>query len=117
MPLGMRHGLKSTKPVVKKNDALEKAFLASSRNEHASNAWIQNLAKQVDLTENQVESWIRRRKEQDQPTELIYFTECGWRFSYHSTLFLIGIFVLWDKPWLWNITVCWTNFPNQVGTM
>lgn len=54
-------------------------------------------------------------EEKNQPSELQYFKECGWRFVHHTTLFVIGIFILLDKPWLWNIDECWTNLPNQVG--
>lgn len=116
-PLGIRQGLKSTKPFLKKNDILEKAFLDCKPNEGTNRIWMHNLAKQVGLTETQVERWMRQRKDLNQPTELKYFTECGWRFTYHSTLFLVGLFILWDKPWFWNINECWTNFPNQVGNV
>jgi hypothetical protein len=113
-PLGISSGLKSSKPPIKKNDRLERAFLSSRRNEHKNHRWIHNLAKQVDWSDEQVEKWMLCRYHQDQPTELIYFTECGWRFTYHTSLFIIGVLVLSDKPWLWNINECWTNFPNQV---
>ena len=116
-PLGISSGLKSSKPPIKKNDTLERAILNSRRNEHKNHRWIHNLAKQVDWSDEQVEKWMLCRYHQDQPTELIYFTECGWRFTYHTSLFIIGVLVLSDKPWLWNINECWTNFPNQVWTV
>lgn len=115
MPFGLRHGLRATKPTLKKNDTLENAYLTRGRNDHEKPVWIQDLAKKVDWTEDQVAKWMRRRMDQEQPTELVYFAECGWRFTYHTTLFIVGLLVLWDKPWFWNINECWTNFPNQVG--
>ncbi|EFX70868.1 hypothetical protein DAPPUDRAFT_309267 [Daphnia pulex] len=112
-PLGISNGLKSSKSPITKNDALEVAFLNSGRNEHKNRYWIHNLAKQVNWSDDQVERWMWCRYYENQPTELMYFKECGWRFTYHTTLFIIGVLMLSDKSWLWNIDECWTDFPNQ----
>lgn len=35
------------------------------------------------------------------------FCENAWRCLYYSFSFIFGLSVLWNKPWLWNITECW----------
>lgn len=48
---------------------------------------------------------------QNKPSTLDKFSETGWRCFYYSTIFLYGILVLWNKPWLWDIKHCWYNYP------
>ena len=31
------------------------------------------------------------------------FSGCRWRAFYYNSVLAFGIFVLWDKPWLWDI--------------
>lgn len=37
----------------------------------------------------------------------------SWRCSYYILSFTLGIFVLWDKPWLWDIKQCWVGYPLE----
>lgn len=74
-----------------------------------------SLAKQLDLTERQIERWWRRRKAQDKPTTLIKFSENCWRCMYYTYSFIFGMIVMWDKSWLWDIKQCWYNYPHQVN--
>ncbi|CAJ0559798.1 unnamed protein product, partial [Mesorhabditis spiculigera] len=37
--------------------------------------------------------------------------ECFWRFSFYTAAWIYGIFVLWDKPWLWDVKECWIGYP------
>lgn len=110
-PIGVSLGIKNARP--KKAPAspvLEKAYLTSKRLKHKQ---LQGLAKQVDMSERQVERWLRLRKSQDKPSTLVKFCENAWRCAYYLFSFVYGINILWDKPWLWNINECWTNYPHQ----
>lgn len=73
------------------------------------------LTKQVDMTERQIERWWRYRRAQDKPSTLVKFCENSWRFLYYAHSFAFGLFVLWDKPWFWDIKHCWYGYPHQVS--
>lgn len=72
------------------------------------------LAKQVDMTERQVERWWRLRRSQDKPSTLVKFCENMWRFTFYLYNFSYGLFILWDKEWLWDIDYCYIGYPHQV---
>lgn len=71
---------------------------------------IQGLAKQLDISERQVERWLRLRKGQNKPSTLVKFCENSWRCLYYFCSFTSGVIILWDKPWLWDINRCWYVF-------
>ncbi|CAG9854287.1 unnamed protein product [Phyllotreta striolata] len=110
-PVGISLGIKNCRPKkAPDNSVLENAFTLSKRWKHKQ---IQGLAKQLDISERQVERWLRLRKGQNKPSTLIKFSENSWRCLYYMFSFTYGIMILWDKPWLWDINECWTGFPHQ----
>ncbi|XP_075211091.1 ceramide synthase schlank [Lycorma delicatula] len=110
-PLAMSLGIKASKPKkAPPNDVLEKAYQHNSKMKHKE---VLGIAKQLDISERQVERWLRLRKTQEKPSTLVKFCESSWKCSYYSYSFIYGILCLWNKPWLWNINECWTNYPHQ----
>lgn len=75
---------------------------------------ILSITKQLDMTERQVERWLRLRRAQDKPSTLTKFCENTWRCIYYIYSFLFGLIVLWDKVWFWDIKHCWYGYPHQV---
>ncbi|XP_026545270.1 ceramide synthase 4-like, partial [Notechis scutatus] len=72
---------------------------------------VSGLAKQCDLQPRQVERWFRYRLNQNRPSLTKKFCEASWR-TVHSLIFiLMGLAVLYDKPWFWNIRECWVGYP------
>lgn len=67
------------------------------------------------MTERQIERWWRYRRAQDKPSTLVKFCENSWRFLYYTHSFVFGLFVLWDKPWFWDVKHCWYGYPHQVS--
>lgn len=113
-PVGVSLGIKNTKPKnAPSNKVLEEAYAQSKHWKHKQ---IQGLAKQVDMSERQVERWLRLRKAQNKPSKLTKFCETAWRCTYYTFSFTYGITILWDKPWLWDIKKCWIGFPHQSVT-
>ncbi|XP_044261537.1 ceramide synthase 6-like [Tribolium madens] len=113
-PVGVSIGIKNTKPKkAPHNTVLEKAYIQSKKWKHKQ---IQGLAKQVDMSERQVERWLRLRKGQNKPSTLTKFCENSWRCLYYTLSFIYGLVVLWNKPWLWDINECWNGFPHQSVT-
>lgn len=110
-PIGISLGIKYKR--AKKappNDILEKAHQSKEKLKHKQ---ITGLAKQLDWPERKVERWLRVRRTQDKPTTLVKFCENSWRCCYYVLSFTFGIFVLWDKPWLWDIKQCWVGYPLE----
>lgn len=66
------------------------------------------------MTERQIERWWRYRRAQDKPSTLVKFCENSWRFMYYTYSFTFGLYVLWDKPWFWDVKNCWYGYPHQV---
>ncbi|KAI8442009.1 hypothetical protein MSG28_005662 [Choristoneura fumiferana] len=71
------------------------------------------LAKQLDMTERQVERWWRLRRSQDKPSKLVKFCENMWKSAFLTYNFLCGVYILWDKEWLWDIDHCYIGHPHQ----
>ncbi|KAI5642617.1 TLC domain-containing protein [Phthorimaea operculella] len=110
-PFGKSLGIKTTR--LKKapsNPQLEAAYLATPNIKHRQ---ISGLAKQLDISERQVERWWRLRRSQDKPSTLTKFCENLWRCTFHLYNFCFGLYILWDKDWLWNIDYCYIGYPNQ----
>lgn len=113
VPFGRYIGIKETLPRrAVPNAVLEKAFL-KHRHIIPSHDVITGLAKQVDWTTRQVERWWRRRRVLGKASEMKRFTETSWRFLFYIVAFWLGLYVLWDKPWLWDTKHCWYGYPLQ----
>ncbi|KAH9640536.1 hypothetical protein HF086_001585 [Spodoptera exigua] len=65
------------------------------------------------MTERQVERWWRLRRSQDKPSTLVKFCENMWRFTFYLYNFSYGLFILWEKEWLWDIDQCYIGYPHQ----
>ena len=113
-PFAISRGLRVTRSQVTPNDVLERAYRESTKGCFSASQ-VTGLAKQLDWTERQVERWIFKRKVKDKPSALVKLTESGWRFTYYSSLVIYGFYILWDKPWMWDINECWVNYPHHVS--
>lgn len=69
------------------------------------------LLKQVDMTEREIQRWWRNRRAQDKPSTQDKFSESLWRFLHYLFSVVFGLYVLWDKPWLWDVKQCWYGYP------
>ncbi|XP_063628386.1 ceramide synthase 6-like isoform X2 [Cydia splendana] len=110
-PFGKSLGIKNTRPKkAPSNPKLELAYQTSPKIKHKQ---ICALAKQLDMSERQVERWWRLRRSQDKPSTLVKFCENAWRCTFYLYNFSFGLFILWDKDWLWEIDNCYIDYPHQ----
>jgi hypothetical protein len=115
-PFGVYLGLR---PLIHRpptsNKILEDAFVSLAKNNDKKylNNNIPDLAKCCGMTMRQVERWIRKRQMENRPSILDKFSETGWRWLYYTAIFLYGLHVLWAKPWMWDIKLCWYNYPHH----
>ncbi|KAK7474762.1 hypothetical protein BaRGS_00033994 [Batillaria attramentaria] len=93
------------------NPTLEAAF--KKHNGRVPHSEIENLRKQTDLTERQIQRWLFRRKLKTTPSALYKFKECGWHLFFYTFIFVYGLWTLWDKPWLRVTVNSWIGWPKQ----
>ncbi|TRY70008.1 hypothetical protein TCAL_13985 [Tigriopus californicus] len=113
--LGVCLGLKDQRRVVPpENPILEAAFKNTKRLDHSR---IRALSKESDMTERQVERWIRQRSLVGKSSKLDKFCESGWKALYYTLMYAYSWVILWDKPWFWDIKYCWYKYPfHDVST-
>ncbi|XP_041971777.1 ceramide synthase 5-like isoform X2 [Aricia agestis] len=110
-PFGKSLGIRNTRSKkAPPNPTLEAAYQECTKIKHKQ---ILGLAKQLDMSERQVERWWRLRRSQDKPSTLVKFCENMWRATFYLCNFSYGIFILWDKEWLWDIDHCYIGYPHQ----
>lgn len=67
----------------------------------------------IDMTEREIERWWRNRRAQDKPPIQSKFGESLWRFLHYLVSVVFGLFVLRDKPWLWDVKQYWYGYPTH----
>lgn len=110
-PFGRVLGVKSvsSKPATP-NAVLDAAYKKCYRINRES---MFGMLKQVDMTEREIERWWRNRRAQDKPSIQDKFSESLWRFLHYLFSVVFGLYVLWDKPWLWDVKQCWDGYPTH----
>ncbi|XP_052812131.1 ceramide synthase 2-like [Mya arenaria] len=110
-PLGYYVGVSRKKPnPPPANKVLEQAHRSKLK---IDKTLLQTLCKQTDMTERQIQTWLRKRKAMDSPLLIDKFAECSWLFLFYAVAGVAGSVVLWNKPWLWQTKYCWIGWPLQ----
>ncbi|XP_051767048.1 ceramide synthase 4a isoform X2 [Ctenopharyngodon idella] len=71
------------------------------------------LEKHCGLTQRQIQTWLRQRRNQDRPSNTRKFCEASWRFVFYLIAFLAGLISLINTPWFWDHRECWSGYPRQ----
>ncbi|XP_067931958.1 ceramide synthase 5-like [Watersipora subatra] len=109
-PVGRSYGLSDKKVTAVPNAALENLYKQSQYPERQS---IEALTKQTDLSDKQIQRWLRRRRNQDRSTRLTKFTETAWRCFYYLAIFIYGLCVVSQESWFWDVKDCFRGYPRQ----
>ncbi|CAN8009903.1 unnamed protein product [Ixodes pacificus] len=109
--LGVLLGIKERGADAHRSEDVKIFTKALTTNGHMNHTQTTRLAKELNMTERNVQLWIQRRAIQEK--KLAKFTETAWRFIFYASVFVYGIYVLWDKPWLWDTLHCWYDFPHH----
>ena len=65
------------------------------------------------LTFRQAERWMRQRTRASKPSKLEKFCETFWRWLFYLTAHVVGVYIVWGKPWFWNIRHCFYGYPHH----
>ncbi|XP_036410892.1 ceramide synthase 2-like [Megalops cyprinoides] len=112
LPLGRQLGVRDQTRVRPRPVPQLQAFY-THHSHHPSQSEILSLCKQCDLTQRQVETWFRHRRNQDRPSNTRKFCEACWRFAFYLVAFTAGLACLTDAPWFWDQRECWRGYPQQ----
>jgi len=74
---------------------------------------LSDYVESVGMTQREILRWLRLRYMSETTTKMSKFLDCSWQLTYYVTSCSIGIYTLYDKPWLFDFSKCWTNFPYQ----
>lgn len=65
----------------------------------------------LNLTIREVEIWLRKRSAQSKLTKLDKFQDSAYICLYHTLITVYGLYLLWSKPWLWDMEYCFKDYP------
>ncbi|XP_036964324.1 ceramide synthase 2-like isoform X3 [Acanthopagrus latus] len=99
------------RPAVERNPLLENYFCDQAR--IPSQADVTALCKKTSWSERRIQSWFRRRRNQERPGLRKRFCEASWRCVFYFFAFVYGVLALHDKPWFYNLKEVWAGFPKQ----
>ncbi|XP_056098654.1 ceramide synthase 4a isoform X1 [Rhinichthys klamathensis goyatoka] len=71
------------------------------------------LEKHCGLTQRQIQTWLRQRRNQDRPSNTRKFCEASWRFVFYLIAFSAGLISLINTSWFWDHRECWHGYPRQ----
>lgn len=91
------------------NETLEKLY-----RKHRSRApynLVKEKAAELGWNEREVQRWLRQKTVSQQVTTLEKFGDCAWQLTYYVSYCILGLVVLYDKLWFYDVRACWTKFP------
>nr|XP_045601795.1 ceramide synthase 3-like [Procambarus clarkii] len=65
------------------------------------------------VSERQVDRWLRRRHALTRATKYDKFMDCAYDFVCHLSFCMLGVSIMYRKPWVWDITQCWAGYPHH----
>uniref|UniRef100_A0A1A8JGF8 Ceramide synthase 4 n=1 Tax=Nothobranchius kuhntae TaxID=321403 RepID=A0A1A8JGF8_NOTKU len=111
-PMGRCLGVKNTVHVTAAPSLQLESFY-TQRSKQPTQREIIHLMLACGKTQRQIETWFRRRRNQDRPSRTKKFAEAAWRFFFYLAAFMAGLACLVDRPWFWDHRECWRRYPVQ----
>jgi len=112
-PIGKLLGLKHNKTrTLVTNDVLEEVYIKGKK---LTKTEMENVVRSlgVNWSERKIQRWLRRRSQSGRLSKLDKFSETAFRWSYYLPMWLYGLSTLLKKPWFYDVTECWVNYPHH----
>lgn len=109
-PVANNLGFKKARPrKIIPNELLEAVFKKHQRK--VPEDIIMKATDTLQWTERKVERWLRARAAMNVVNLHTKIVECAWQLCYYTFAVFFGIYVLWDKPWVYDVNICWLGYP------
>lgn len=95
-----------------KSDVFERLF---KENDRLTAAQINELAKKHEVSAPSISQWWKRRRAQNKEKTLTKFCESSWKMLYHMSIFMFGLWNVWNQPYFWNFDKTMENWPHDVS--
>ena len=112
-PMGLLLGLKQTHArTLTSNQTLEEIYRKGEKlTETETASLLKSLGE--NWSERKIERWLRQRSKAGRLSKLQKFSETGFRWSYYVPMWLYGFLVVYKKPWFWDVSLCWADYPKH----
>ena len=111
-PIALLLGFKDFKPrPVTPNPLLESLFRRYKNK--VPNEELIACSKKLDWSQRKVERWFRHRLVMTKVSKQVKFMECAWQLTYYTAIFSYGLYIMLDKPWLYDLKKCWYDYPHH----
>ncbi len=107
------HRDSSATPSGEADRVLEKAFKGVQNVKKLDHQVLVELSKKVDISEKQVERWLKRRRAGTRKTKLEKFSESGFRSLFYTSMYIYCTVMLWNKSYFYDIKDCWYLYPKH----
>lgn len=111
-PLARAFGIKNSRPRPPPHDDVLEALFKQYRTRPSPEA-LTAAASAKGWEERQVERWLRQRAATIRTSPRTKFCNLAWETTYYISYSILGLHVLWDKSWLWDIDHCFIGFPEH----
>lgn len=110
-PFGFWWGVKNKKTgdETKPDPLLENLY---KKNGFVNRTNIESVAKQTDMSVQDVKMWLRERRKETKTPAIKKFNECGWHCVFYIFSFSYGLVTLWNKSWFSEMKYCWKDWPS-----
>ncbi|CAL4128430.1 unnamed protein product [Meganyctiphanes norvegica] len=82
-------------------------------NTRKSTTAIREASLALGWSERKVERWLRHKKKASQMSTYDKFVDCAFEFTFHLLFEFAGTLILYKKPWLWDMSLCWQDWPHH----
>lgn len=99
------------------NSALESVYnkitLPSGALIQMSIPYYANVAEKLGLSTDYVVDWIDKRRNKAEIATFRRFSDSLFSFFCHTSCFIFSIRAVWGRPWLYDMTLCFEDYPHQ----
>jgi len=92
-PLGLTLGLKDSVTPVQREKVLNTNHELNNKTSYTKKSLIKRKRKKLSTLDK--------------------FCETGWRWTFYFSVHIMGISIMWSKPWTWSMLYCWWDYPNH----
>ncbi|XP_045597413.1 ceramide synthase 6 [Procambarus clarkii] len=109
-PLARAAGIRNWRPPPPQpNASLEVLFCKHGRK--VPEVVLLEALRASNLSVRQAEKWLRTRYIATRQNKYNLFLNSGVIAITHIVFFISGWLIMYSKPWVWNITLCWEDYP------